>query len=158
MCWMRVPRTVLIAWHRRNLSDKNSRWFCCSSCHGVVGFTMNDGTEDYEVSISGKWPQRAKAMKSEVGSLTCTTSQLTVRIEEALSRNVRTVPARLEDKLVDVSLWRHLCTCEANRGVVDSARTASNSRCNSGKSQIGMSSRLQMPRMLCVHRQRWCST
>ena len=37
----------------------------------------------------------------------CTTSHsahLKARIEEALSRNVRTMPVRLEDKLVDVSL------------------------------------------------------
>ena len=56
-------------------------------------------------------PQRAKAMKSKDGHPTssgkpmCTTShsaQLKARIEEALSRNVRTVPFRLKGKLVDV--------------------------------------------------------
>ena len=39
-----------------------------------------------------------------------------------------------------MSLWRRLCTCEANRGVVDSARTASSAKCNSGRPQIAMSS------------------
>ena len=51
---------------------------------------MKDGMKDYEVLISGTWPQRAKAMKSEDGYLTssgkpkCTTShstQLKARIE-----------------------------------------------------------------------------
>ena len=67
------------------------------ACHGVVGFIMNNGTKDCEVLTSGKWPQRAEAMKSEDGSLTssgksrCCTShstQLKARIEEALSKNV----------------------------------------------------------------------
>ena len=101
---------------------------------------------DCEVLSNGKWPQRANAMKTKDGHPTspgkseCTTShsvQLKARIEEALSRNVRTVPVRLEGKLVDVCL-RRLCTCEANRGVVDSARTESSSKCNNRKPQFAM--------------------
>ena len=55
-----------------------------------------------------KWPRRAKAMMSKDGYLTssgkpkCTTThstQLKVRIEEALSRNVQTVPVRPEEKV-----------------------------------------------------------
>ena len=74
---------------------------------------MNDGRNECEVLISGELPQRAKAMKSKDGHPTssgkskCTTShsaQLKARIEEALSRHVRTVPVRLEGKLVDVCL------------------------------------------------------
>ena len=35
------------------------------ACHGVVGFT--DDMKDYEVSNSGSWHQRAKAMNSKEG-------------------------------------------------------------------------------------------
>ena len=37
------------------------------ACYGVVGFTMNDGTQVCEVLSNGKWPQRAKAMESKDG-------------------------------------------------------------------------------------------
>ena len=76
-------------------------------CHGVVGFIMKT-TRRIAVSSNGKWPQRAKAMKSENGSLTysgkpkCTTShstQLKARTEGSLSRNVQTVPVRLEEQI-----------------------------------------------------------
>ena len=78
------------------------------ACHGVVGFTMNDGMKDCEVLISGEWPQRANATKSEDGQPTssgkskCTTShsaQLKARIAEALSRNVQTVLVRLVEQI-----------------------------------------------------------
>ena len=74
---------------------------------------MNDGMRDCEVLSSGKRPQRAEAMKSKdaqptsSGKSKCTTPRsapLKARIEEALSRNVRTLPVRLEGKLVDVCL------------------------------------------------------
>ena len=69
---------------------------------------MKDGTKDCEVLSSGKWPQRARAMKSEDGYLTssgknkCTTShstQLKASIEETLSWNVQTVLVRLEEQI-----------------------------------------------------------
>ena len=59
---------------------------------------MGDGIEDCEVLSNGRWPQRAKAMKSEDGHPTssgnpkCTTSrstQLKARIEEALSSKLK---------------------------------------------------------------------
>ena len=62
--------------------------------------------------VGGEWPQRAEAMKSRdghfssSGKLQCTTAHSTqpkARIEEALSRNVQTVPVRLEEKLDGVS-------------------------------------------------------
>ena len=100
----RVPRTVLIARHRRNLPDKTSRSLV-SLFIELATVSSNDGRKECEVLISGEWPQRAKAMKSKDGHPTssgkskCSTShsaQLKARIEEALSRNVRTVPVRLE--------------------------------------------------------------
>ena len=108
-----VPRSVLISEHRRNLARLKFSMVSLfiEPCYGVVGFTMNDVTKDCEVLSNSKCPQRAKAMKSKDGHPTssgkpmCTTShsaQLKARIEEALSRNVRTVPFRLKGKLVDV--------------------------------------------------------
>ena len=79
------------------------------------------------MSSSGKWPQRAKAMKSEDVSLTssgkskCTTShsaQLKARIDEALSRNVETVLVRLKQQ-IGRCLSGDACV-HARRGVVSS--------------------------------------
>ena len=73
--------------------------------------------KDCEVLSRGKWPQRAKATKSEdsypsfSGKPKCTTSHskhLKARIEEVLSKNVRSVPVRLEDQLVGVSRARRV--------------------------------------------------
>ena len=103
------------------------------ACHGVVGFTMNDGMKDCEVLISGDLPQRAKAMKSKDGHLTysgkskCTTShsaQLKARVGEREGGTCEPCPFDLRASWL-IFVWRRLCTCEANRGVVDSARTAS---------------------------------
>ena len=80
-------------------------------------------------------PKRAKAMKSSHHSLKskCTTShsaQLKARIEEALSRNVRTVPVRVDCKLVDVCL----ATLVPVRGETDGEEFSA----NSGQPQIAV--------------------
>ena len=100
---------------------------------------MNDDTKDCEVSISGKWPQRANGSLTSSGKSKCTTShsaQLKARAVKERANHARST----REQVCLMSLWRRLCTCEVNRNVVDSARTASSAKCNSGKPQIAMSS------------------
>ena len=130
----RVPRTMLIARHMRNPRDTTSRWFRCSSsllrCRRIHHERRHEGLRGVE-----QW-QMAPARQSH--------DHLTFRAAEGSHRGgavkERANRARSFDLRASwwMSVWRRLCTCKANRGVVDSARTASSSKCNSDKPHIAM--------------------
>ena len=82
------------------------------ACHGVVGSTMNDGMRVCEVLSNGEWPH-AKAMKSKDGH---PTSSGKPSAAEGPHRGGRCEPCPFDLRTSWLmSLWRRLCTCEANR-------------------------------------------